>query len=180
MIPTTLTSVALLITETLASRGHDGLALLDELGFDRGRLHDPNGRYPSSAMKRLWQAATELAGDDCFGLAVAGRMQPASLHGIGFAWLASLNLAEAMQRYARYCRVASTAMQARVVTGDDRVCLQVKINDSTPLPLPAPAAVDALAAGLTRLCRWSAGEDFRPAALALVRPRPSARCLGRW
>jgi AraC-like DNA-binding protein len=73
-----------------------------QAGLDPARLQDPNARYPFANIQRLWRLATEASGDPCFGLRVAGLCHPTTFHALGYAWMASSTLREAMQRLIRY------------------------------------------------------------------------------
>lgn len=174
MFPTTLASVARMIVMTLQQQGVDGEALMREIGMNPVLMHDPNARFPFSAMSRLWRHAVEESGDPCIGLRVARQFHPAALHGLGFAWLASDSLADAMQRMARYYRVATTASDV-VLEQDDQV-YRLVFRPAAATPPAAPAAIDALVTLLVLMCRLSAGEDFRPHRIDLPRPRPAAAC----
>lgn len=175
MIATTLTTIAQLIVDALDRRGIDGKAVLRATGMDPAQLRDPNARYPFSAMTRLWHRASELSGDECFGLQVSRQLHPTSLHAIGFAWLASSSLVDALQRFERYCRVASTVINAELER--DGSVYRLHIRYPQLHVQPATAAIDAAAATLIRLCRLGAGEQFRPIAVQLPRPQPSPACL---
>lgn len=178
MIQTTLCSVARLIVETLDRHGIDGIAEVRAAGLDPERLHDPNARYPYEGMTRLWLRAVELSHDPCFGLQVAQRFHPTSLHGIAFAWLASATLLEALQRLVRYFRVATTATEATLSEIDGGYRLQLGLaRGSRP---PAAAASDATAAVVLHLCRLSLGESFRPLHVGLPHGRPDRRCAERF
>jgi len=177
MFPTTLASVARMIVETLDQRGLDGRELMSAVGMNPELLCDPNARYPFSCMSRFWMRATEESGDDCLGLDVARMFHATALHGLGFAWLASDSLTDAMQRLARYYRVATTAAVARLDTEGDTYHLHIERAGSAPPA--APAAVDAAAAMLVGMCRKSAGPGFRPLHVALPRPQPTPACAER-
>ena len=174
MLPSTLTSVARLITQTLERRGVDGHALLRDLGLDPARMQDPNARYPFSAMTRLWLAAVDTTGDACLGLDVGRRFHPTNLHGIGFAWLASDTLVDAFQRLVRFFRVATTASEAALETHADHYAF--RLRPVGPAIQAAPAAMDATAAVLHALCTTSYGHTFRPLRIELPHERPAAPC----
>jgi AraC-like DNA-binding protein len=178
MLPSTLTSVAQVIVDVLDERGIDGHRIVREVGLDPRRMQDPNARYPFSAMTRLWLSATEISADPCFGLEVGNRFHPTSLHAIGFAWLASDSLLDAMQRLARFFRVATTASAAEVTLGNDGYVLRLRPADNAGVTAPAaPAAQDATAAAIVQMCRLSIGRRFRPSRIELPHDRPSPACV---
>lgn len=178
MLTSTLTSVAQLIVDVLDERGIDGRRVLCEVGLDPRRMQDPNARYPFPAMTRLWLSATEISADPCFGLEVGKRFHPTSLHAIGFAWLASDSLLDAMQRLARFLRVATTASAAEVTLENDGYALRLRPAISADItPCAAPAAHDATAAATVQMCRLSIGRQFRPTRIELPHDRPSPACV---
>jgi AraC-like DNA-binding protein len=174
MVLTTLASVAGMIVSTLEQRGIDGYRVLADAGLDPARLQDPNGRYPYAGMTRLWRRAVSVTGDECFGLVVSQRLNVASLHGLGFAWLASDTLVDAMQRVARYFKVATTATQLSVDRQSDRYSLRFDVFDKNEMP--AAASMDYAAGVIVALCRLSIGENFRPLLVRLPHPSPGQAC----
>lgn len=177
MIRTTLASSARLIVMALEQRGIDGELMMREVGLDPGRMADRNARFPFSGMTHLWQRAVQESGDECLGLEVSKQIYPTALHGLGFAWLASDSLTDAMRRLVRYFRVTTTVGEAAIDHQDDRYRLQIR--PAAPGLGVAPAAIDATAAGIVHLCRMSAGEVFRPLRVELPRPRPGTGCVER-
>jgi AraC-like DNA-binding protein len=116
-------------------------------------------------------------GDECFGLSVIQHWQPANLHALGFAWLASDTLKEALQRAERYIRVLNTHMTLSL----QETVEGYEVNSFTAppeYPQPSFAAVDAGMAILLHLCRLSYRADMTPLRIELRRPMPS--CAGKF
>ncbi|HZR37700.1 MAG TPA: AraC family transcriptional regulator [Nevskia sp.] len=111
---TTLNTWANALVRTLQARGFAADDLLRRAGLDPAMLRDPNGRVPVSRMARMWQLAVEETGDPCLGLKAAAFVQPATFHGLGMALLASQNLADALQRSARFSRIVSNAVDVTI------------------------------------------------------------------
>ena len=167
----TLGSVAALIEQTLRHYQCEPAALFLQAGIDIERINDPAARFPLTRMQKLWRYAVDETGDPCFGLAAGELLQPAALHGLGLAWLASDTLCDGLARLTRFSRLISTAATVQLEQTGDSV-------DLTVLP-PADlqnfeyAALDAGMAFFLRMCRITGGPDISPVRVALMRPRPA-------
>jgi AraC-like DNA-binding protein len=162
MLPSTLSSWALLVAKALEARGHDPRAVFASVGLDAAKLRDPNARYPVSGMRRLWDACESLIDDPCLGLRVIEHWHPTTFHALGYAWLASETLHEAFDRLARYLHIVSTGVNGEVAVEADRVWVRMLLSDRLGEMSPSPAAGLAGVASLVRLCRLSVGDDFAP------------------
>ena len=105
----TLGSVAALIAQTLRNYNCDPAPLFRTAGIDLARISDDGTRYPVERMQQLWQLAVDSTDDPCFGFVAGEQLQPAALHGLGFSWLASDTLRDALNRLIRFSRLISTA-----------------------------------------------------------------------
>ena len=167
---TTLGSVAALLAQTLRSCDVDPAPLFNQAGIDLSSVTDPDARFPTQHMQKLWGLALEATGNPELGLLAAQQFQPAMLHGLGFAWLASDTLLDALNRLARYSRLIVTTMQFRVEV----------TPDTTDLVTAAPeifsdfvhAAADLGVAASLRMCQITAGKQILPVHVTLQRPTP--------
>ena len=166
MQDSTITSWARLVWDALETYAIDSAAVFDEVGLDPALLSDPRARYPVAAMQRLWQVAVESSGDPCFGLTAAAQWHPTSWHGLGYAWLASSTLEEAMRRLVRYSGIVSSAVVFRLEesSADLRLAAGVRADSAAEW---SSAAADAVAATIVAMCRLSAGPGFTPLAVEL-------------
>ncbi len=172
----TIGTVAGLIARTLQTCGHDPEPLFTEIGIDINELARPGARFPVTRMQRLWQLAVDETGDACFGLAAAAQFQPAVLHGLGLAWLASDTLRDALTRLVRYSRLISTAADIRLQDTADGVNLVVV--PPAEMTEFVPAATDAAMAVFLRMCRTTGGSGISPVHVKLMRPEPD--CADRF
>jgi AraC-like DNA-binding protein len=172
----TIGSVAGLIARALPTYGCDPEPLFTAAGIDINELARPTARFPVSRMQHLWQLAVEQTGDACFGLTAASQFQPAALHGLGLAWLASDTLRNALTRLARYSRLISTAARISLQDTADGVNLVVlPPAESTEF---VHAALDAGMAVFLRMCRTTGGSEITPVRVTLMRPEPD--CADRF
>lgn len=105
---TIIATAAVAISRALESYGCDTRAVFVAAGLDPDKMHEPSARYPILPMRRVWQMAADASGDPCFGLTVAEFATPTSFHALGFSWLASHTLHEALTRLVRYHHIMST------------------------------------------------------------------------
>jgi AraC-like DNA-binding protein len=86
--------------------------------------------------------------------------QPAALHGLGHAWLASDSHLDGLKRLVRYQRVISTTLNIQLEARAESYNLIFHATAfTTP---PAPASIDAALASFYRMCQITAGPDIRP------------------
>ena len=109
--PTSLASMSGALAETLFRHyGIDPGPLYERAGLDPAMIGRAGARYPYLALRRLWDEAMRATGDPCLGLVVGQNLRAGSSQVLGFAWLASSTLEDALDRWVRYHRVASTAV----------------------------------------------------------------------
>lgn len=170
MFQTTITSWALLVARAIEDSGLDSQQIFKLAGLDPASLHDPDARYSYSGMTRLWQLATEHTGDPCIGLKAASHWHPTSMHALGYAWMASGTLKDALQRLVRYLHLLSTAVELVLEEDDEVVRLVFPL---TKISVPAEQAMDAALAVIVGMCRTSYGNKFRPLEISMRRAEPT-------
>jgi len=170
---TTLGSVAALLGQTLRSCDIDPAPLFSQAGIDLSATSSPDARFPTRRMQKLWTLALEATGNPGLGLLTAQQFQPAVLHGLGFAWLASDTLLDALSRLARYSRFVNTSVGFRVEVTPDTTDLVITIPDV--FPDFVHAAMDFGMAATLRMCQITAGKQILPAHVDLQRPTPHGR-----
>ncbi len=128
-------------------------------------------RYPTAKMQAMWKLAVERTGDPCFGLAVAEHFKPQALHGLGFIWLSSDTLFDALQRLVKYQRMISTVVDITLEETEDSVRLNVAIRRSSDDI--EYASIDAAVGVFINMCRLATCKAFDPVRLTMKRPRPA-------
>ncbi len=169
---TTLRSVATLLAQALRSRDRDPAPLFAAAGIDMPDASRPGARVSTMRMQTLWRLAVEATGDPCLGLVAARHFQPAALHGLGFAWLASDTLQDALTRLVRYSRFINTATDFRLEQTADSVDLVIRISREE-WPRFVFAAADLAMAAFLRMCQITASYAVMPLRVSLQRPQPS-------
>ncbi len=168
---TTLGSVAALLAHALRSRDRDPAPLFAAAGIDMQDALVPGARIPTTRMQTLWGLAVEATGDPCLGLVAARHFQPAALHGLGFAWLASDTLHDALRRLVRYSRFINTATDFSLEETANAVELVIHIAHEE-WPKFAFAGADLAMAAFLRMCQITAGSAVMPTRVSLQRPPP--------
>ena len=150
--------------------GIDPVPLYEAAGLDPASIGKAGVRYPFSALRRLWAEAMEATEDPCLGLVAGQHCRPTTMQILGFAWLASTTLERAMERWARYHRVASTA--AAVEWREEEDYRVYRLRAAVGLQnMPVVLGEAGLAAILT-MCRRASYPDLAPVWVRLRRPDP--------
>jgi len=163
-------SVASLIAQTLRTYGCDPEPIFKKAALDMSQLSNPDTRYPGNRMQLLWKLAVAASGDPCFGFVAGKQVQPVALHGLGFSWLASDTLRDALNRLVRYSRMISTAANMHLQDSSD--ALDLVILPPSGVKDVSYAPQDAGMTGFLRMCRLTAGDEIDPVYVSLKRPRP--------
>lgn len=167
----TLSTIAALIASGLEKYGCDSPSLFRQLGMDPEKLKNPDTRYSVKNMQRLWQLAVEETGHEAFGILTMEDFPPAALQGLGFAWLASDTLRDAINRLERYTHFISTAAQVTLLNEKGK-CHLVISSAPDYLGIVAPAAQDAGLALVIQMCRLSVAPDMVPLQVDLSHAPP--------
>jgi len=126
--------------------------LLQHADIDYKYIRDTNRRIPLKNMKRLWDMAAAVSGNDCIGLEVSKYVNHTNLHALSYAHLASSSIRESLERSARFSNVISTAM--RIDIRDHKEQLVVSLHKVDGLSHePSIHAIDAFIALLIKSSR---------------------------
>jgi len=167
---TLLASFVLPVTQALRLRGIDALEVIEELGINATDVTDPDSRILVSDLLSLWKTAVEITDDEALGLYVAEQVQPQMLHGLGFAWLASDTIYDALKRTVRFSKFMATFADIELKEEGDYVHLY--LSRTVELDQVVPAARDFVVAMLVRMCRLTLGQFISPVAVEMERKTP--------
>ena len=172
---TSLASWVLAVKRAVEAKGVDAEALMRQAGMDLSLLKNPLARYPVHQTMVLWQRAIEATGDPLLGLDVARQINPLTFHALGYAGLASRDLADMFLRLSRYFRIVSDAGELSF----ERVGRAGVLRMSGDAGLVAEAgaqatwgAADAFMLAILKVCGALYGEGFAVLEVRLQRPRP--------
>jgi len=141
-----------------------------EAGIDPKLLNNPEARIRFSSVHKVLVKLAELSDDPCFGLKVIKFWHPSYMHALGYAWLASKTLREALNRFVRYSRIVTEAGGFLVKEDSDSFLL---IFESKFTKMRPPEAIDATMAIIVHMCRLNCGSDFKPLSVNFVHSEPS-------
>jgi AraC-like DNA-binding protein len=159
-----------ILWKLIEANGHDPEALYRDVGIDPGLLNKPGARVPSALVNRIWAKATEIIDDPCFSMKAHKYWHPSYLHALGYAWLASHTLREALNRFVRYLRVVSEKPFLKLKEDPDGFTLIFSFEN---LGMRIPAQIDMGMALAIHMCRLNYGEDLKPIAVNIVHAEPS-------
>ena len=167
---TTLSSWGLLIAKALKDYGIAPELLFKEAGLDPQKMHEARQRYSSKSLQTLWRLAVEATNDPSFGLKAAKHWHPTTFCALSYAWLASKNLKDAMERTVRYSRIVSDVVDLSLQKVGGAYKLSIEYNQ---LSLdPVPESVDAAIASIVVMAREAYSEELNPVLVMLPRKQP--------
>jgi len=158
----TLSSWALLVWEELNARQLDANAIFKQAGLPPSKLGSGTARFPVANMLRLWTLAREASGDDGFGIAAGERWSATTFHALGFAWLASNSLGEALHRMARYGRFLNDGLEYALLSEQIQYRFRISLDPTGSLTADHDVPSDAAIVALLKMCRLLLGNSFSP------------------
>ena len=173
MPASTLSSWARLVWEELNARQLDANAIFREAGLNPAKLGNAVARFPVVNMIQLWNLSQQASGDDGFGVTTGQRWNATTFHALGFAWLASNTLGEALHRMARYGAFLNDGLEYSLVS--EQIHYRFRISRNQDI-LPddrferSDTSADAGVVALLKMCRQLLGESFSPIEITCGHP----------
>lgn len=164
-------SSVILIDKALRTYRIDPAGLFRKAGINFKEAALPGARLNSTIIYELYRLGVEETGDPCFGLKVAEQLQPTNLHGLGFAWLASDSLLDALERLVRFSKLLNNVSKARLDRTEQTI--ELALYNLDKLPDYPDAVLDAFMVAFLKMCRITAGSTFNPVRVDLVHSAPS-------
>jgi AraC-like DNA-binding protein len=167
---TTLSSWGLLIAKALKDYDIAPELLFKEAGLDPHKMHESRQRYSAKSLQTLWRLAVEATNDPSFGLKAAKHWHPTTFCALSYAWLASKNLKDAMQRAVRYSRIVSDVVDLSLEKVGGAYKLSMEYNEFGLDPVPE--SVDAAIASIVIMAREAYCDELNPVLVMLPRKQP--------
>ena len=158
-----------ILWKLIEANGHDPEALYRDAGIDPDLLNKPGARVPYTSVNKIWAKAYDIIEDPCFGVKAHKYWHPSYIHALGYAWLASHTLREALNRFVRYLRIVSEKVFLRLEEDPGGLTM---IFSFELLGMRVPAQIDMGMAMGIHMCRLNYGEDLRPIAVNFVHAEP--------
>lgn len=165
-----LSSWTQVLVSALQQRGLDTAPLLLKAGLDPASVAEPGRRFPLEATTRLWRLAAEETREETLGLWVSKFSNHTTFHALGYAFMASRTLREAMERVVRFNATVSDVAEVSFTHRDATSVIDWHLRPGAPHP--APEAMEAVISAILRACRRLLGPDFAPLRARLMRPEP--------
>ena len=158
-----------ILWKLIEANGHEPDGLYREVGINPSLLNQPGARIPAILVNQLWEKASEIIDDPCFGLKADKYWHPSYFHALGYAWLASHTLRDALNRFVRYLRIVSEKMFLKL---EDNLDGFTMILSYELLGMRIPAQIDMGMAMSIHICRLNFGENLKPAAVSIMHAAP--------
>ncbi len=166
--PTTVVSIASVLGKVLDHYGLDKYAIAEQAGIDTRIAYQPNDRISTTRLQKVWKIAHQQSADDCLGLVYAQLVQPASLSGLGLAWITSDSLKDSINRLVRFQSAITTSIDYVFNELDD--CYQVIFRSK--IKNPEIVSIDASIATLYKMCQITYGPDLEVDAVSIAHAKP--------
>lgn len=163
---TSIATITEVIARTLESYQIDSKAVFESMDLPPEPYKNPDARINKDLMEELWLEAERLTGNPCIGFETGLNFHATNMHAVGYAWLASSTLREALERLVRYQRLISTAAEMDLIEDSDGVHLQIDPSPGIDL------ADDASFTAVITMCRDMAHAEFRARSIHMMRPEP--------
>jgi AraC-like DNA-binding protein len=154
------------------------IAWVDKQGFDGAAIRrlpaladltDPDLRVPEASAETAWRLATTMTGDAAIGVHVAESLPRGALDLVEYAFRSSASLAAGLERLARYGRVLSDRVAARMEAHGEGLLLLVRDSGGTALH---PGRAEFALAVALKFARESAGADITPLQVSFAHAAP--------
>jgi len=168
-MPNAFTSIATFseaIARTLEKYQIDSGDLFTAIGLAREPYRDPDSRIPIDKMAQLWLEAERKTHNPCFGFEVGMSLLPANFHTVGYAWLGSATIREALVRLVRYQRLLSTAAD---MSFEDKGATAEFLLHSKEVP---QMGMDSAICAIVQICRGISHDEFAPLLVSMTRSAP--------
>jgi AraC-like DNA-binding protein len=169
-IPTTSSAWIRGVVNTLATQGVDVQALFSDAGLPPEALDDPDKRWPTEQVNRIWTLAVERSGNPYLALGDPHLARPDHYGVVGYAMMSSADLATGLCRLMRYLQIVSDAATITLVSDSGGQWVRLELaGHGTQVPR------QRYEYGLLTLltyCRWLLSGTLKPLKAAFSYPPP--------
>lgn len=163
-----------IVWKLLKSYNYDPSVLFRKKGLNPDLMENPEARVKFKLVMELWEKASEMIKDPCFGLTAAEYWHPSYMNALGYAWLSSRTLREALDRLVLYLRIVTEGTEIKIDNGPEDIVVELIIkHDAHP-----PAFADANLAILMHMCRANYGKKLKPVVVNLI--HDASKCYEKY
>jgi len=163
---TSIATLTEVIARTLESYQIDSKEVFESMDLPAEPFKNPDARISKDTMEELWSETERLTGNPCIGFEAGLNFHATNIHAVGYAWLASATLREALERLVRYQRLISTAAEMDLTENAEGVHLQIDPSPGIDL------GDDASFTAVITMCRDLTHSEFRASSIHMMRPEP--------
>jgi len=166
---TQLARSVLLLLDYAERHGMDRASLMRAAGLSAEDVNDPDSRVRTASMLKLWREVIDGQDDPVLGLHVGNSLAAKQLGLVGYVMYHSDTLEEALNRFARYGRIMSDAIQFDIADTEEH---EVFIWQAHPSLVALRHPVELGVALVVSISREITGSDRVPTNVELPSPRP--------
>jgi AraC-like DNA-binding protein len=170
MTATYLASTVNLSWKVIKSYGIDPVDLFQAAHIDMDKVECAGCRISNRSVDRLWELITRSIKDPCMGLRMAEHWHPSYLNALGYSWLASSTLLEALNRLVRYIHIVTETIELELDEREGE--LDLIINYSSTVG-EFPQRSDAKLAVFMAMCRANFGDELKPVRVSFKHAPPT-------
>jgi len=170
MTATYLASTLNLSWKVIKSYGIDPIDLFQAAHIDLEKVECVGCRINSRSVDKLWDLKTRLIRDPCMGLRMADHWHPSYLNALGYSWLASSTLMEALNRLVRYIHIVTETIELELEQREEELDLIVNYSMNHNA---IPQRCDTKLAVFMTMCRANFGDELKPVRVSFQHAPPS-------
>src|SRR6266404_4764037 len=160
------------VANTLQSQGLDAEALFADAGLSFEQLDNPEQRWPTEQVRRLWSLAAERSGNPAVALSNPHLARPDHYGVVGYAMMSSPDLMTGLSRLIRYLCIVSDAASISLNEGPGGRWVRLEMFGGQCLVPRQRYEYGRLT--LLTFCRWMLGRSLKPLVAAFSHPPPVA------
>jgi len=160
------------IVRSIESSGVDCQALCKEAGIDYAMLEHADGRVDMDMASKFWIAVTNHTNNPDIGLELAPNIRVGGLKALGYSFLASETVKDALLRLVRYQEIMGDSGNIQFEQEHENYVLSIDlIGNKQPVPYQA---IDAGFASMFHYVGWMLHKKVVPIAVQLQRAAPNS------
>lgn len=158
-----------ILYKIMASYHLDSESIYKAAGIKKRDLNNINMRLSYATLHDLWEQATHLIDDPCFGLKGVEIWHPSDLDALGYSWLTSSTLRSALDRLRRFIKMATEFYTLELLESATGYEIIFDFADKKTLNA---AQADASIAIVMEMCRLNLNQQIIPVSVSLTHPKP--------